>query len=83
MNIVIPLVTGILIGWGSNAGNSTSGLRGLIMSVIIGSIGAYLGAWVLIEVYGPADPGSLRFSAIVAAILGAVTALVVVSRIRA
>ena len=83
MNIVIPLVTGILIGWGSNVEKGTGGRRELLMSVVVGSIGAYLGGWTLIEVYGPADPQSLSFGAIVAAILGAATALVVVNRIRA
>jgi uncharacterized membrane protein YeaQ/YmgE (transglycosylase-associated protein family) len=83
MNIVIPLVTGILIGWGSNVENGTGGRRKLFMSVVVGSIGAYLGGWALIEVYGPPDPGNLSFSAIVAAILGAATALVIVQRIRA
>jgi uncharacterized membrane protein YeaQ/YmgE (transglycosylase-associated protein family) len=82
MYIIIPLVTGILIGWGSTIKIGTGRREELIMKVVIGSVGAYLGAWALTAIYGAADPGSLSVSAIAASILGAATALVVVDRIR-
>jgi uncharacterized membrane protein YeaQ/YmgE (transglycosylase-associated protein family) len=82
MNIMIPLVTGILIGWGSSVKSGTDRREELIMNAVVGSVGAYLGGWVLTAVYNPADTGSLSFGAIVAAILGAATALVVVNIIR-
>ena len=82
MNIIIPLVTGILIGWGSTIKIGTGRREELIMNVVIGSVGAYLGGWVLTEIYDAADFESLSFSVIAASILGAATALVVVDQIR-
>jgi uncharacterized membrane protein YeaQ/YmgE (transglycosylase-associated protein family) len=82
MYIIIPLVTGILIGWGSSLKIGTGRREELIMNAVVGSVGAYLGTWALTAIYDPADPGSLSVSAIAASILGAATALVVVDRVR-
>jgi len=82
MNFMIAIATGILIGWGASVKDGMDHREELIMNVVVGSLGAYLGGWILTAIYDPANPGSLSFGAIVAAILGATTALVVVNRIR-
>ena len=83
MNFMIAIATGILIGWGASVEDGTARREELIMNVVVGSLGAYLGGWIPTAIiHSPANPGSLSFGAIVAAVLGATTALVVVNRIR-
>ena len=82
MNILIVIVTGILIGWGFSVKSGTDGREDLIRNIIVGSVGAYLGGWMLTAIYDAADPTSFSVGAVIAAMLGAATSLMVVNRIR-
>ena len=82
MNLFIALVAGILVGWGASIRSGTDGLEDLIRNVIVGSVGAFLGTWMLTAVYDAYDPSSFSVSAVIASLLGAATSLLVVNRIR-
>jgi len=82
MNILMALATGILLGWGTSVKSGTDGREELIINIVVGSVGAFLGGRTLIAIYGAGDSGSLSFGAIAATVFGAATALVIVNRIR-
>lgn len=82
MNIIIALATGTLIGWWLSTKSGIDGREELIINVLIGSVGAYVGGWILTAVIDTADPSSLSLGLVVAAILGAAAALILVNKIR-
>jgi len=82
MNVVIALVTGMLIGWGTSIRTQTDGLEDLIRNLIVGSVGAFLGGWMLTAIFDSAEPADFTFGAVIAAMLGAAISLIVVNRFR-
>ena len=82
MNIVTPLVVGVLIGWVTSVLRRTDGREELIRNVALGIFGAYLGSWLLGKLFESASQGIFSFGVIIASFFGAATLLFVAARLN-
>lgn len=82
MNIIIWLVVGGLIGW--VASMLLRSPEGLVMDVVVGIVGAFIGGWLLSPYFGGATINSQNFSlpSLVVSLLGAIILLAVVNLLR-
>ena len=84
MNIIVWLIVGGLIGWVASLLMGTDGRQGLLLNVVVGIVGAFLGGWLFGGSFGAAtiNEGSLSISAIVVSLLGAVIFIAALKLIR-
>ena len=54
MNFIIWLIIGGLIGWVASMIMKTDGQQGIILNVVVGIVGAFLGGWLLAPMFGTA-----------------------------
>ena len=74
MHIIVWLVVGGLIGWVASVLMGTDGRQGLLLNVVVGIVGAFLGGWFFGGTFGTStiNEGNLSFSAIMVSLVGAV-----------
>jgi len=77
MNTIIWLVVGGLIGWAASALLRTQ--EGVLLNVIVGVLGAALGGWLLIPIFGVSTINQSTFSAasLLVSLVGAVILLAI------
>jgi len=82
MNLIIWLVVGGLIGWVASALMNSGG--GILLNVVVGIAGAFIGGWLLGPMVGAGTINSGDFSVrgLVVSLLGAVILLAVVTLLR-
>jgi uncharacterized membrane protein YeaQ/YmgE (transglycosylase-associated protein family) len=84
MNLIIWLVVGGLIGWIASMLMRTDGQQGILLNVVVGIVGAFLGGWLLAPMLGTGTINSSDFSlsGLVVSLLGAVVLLGIVNLVR-
>jgi uncharacterized membrane protein YeaQ/YmgE (transglycosylase-associated protein family) len=82
MNILIWLVVGGLIGW--VASMLLRSPEGILMNVVIGIVGAFIGGWLISPLVGAGTINQHDFSlgGLVVSLLGAIILLAVVNLLR-
>ncbi len=82
MNIVIWLAVGGLIGW--VASMLMRSPEGLVMDIVVGIVGAFIGGWLLSPYFGGGTINSHDFSlpSLIVSLLGAIILLAVVNLLR-
>jgi len=84
MNIIVWLIVGGLIGWVASMIMRTNAQQGIILNVVVGIVGAFLGAWLLSPILGVSTINQNNFSlgGVGVSLLGAVILLAVVNLFR-
>ena len=84
MNFIIWLVVGGLIGWVASMIMRTNAQQGVILNVVVGIIGAFLGGWLLAPMFGAGTINQNDFSlaGLLVSLLGAVILLAIVNLVR-
>jgi len=84
MNIIIWLVIGGLIGWVASMLMRTDGQQGLLLNVVVGIVGAFLGGWLLAPMVGTGtiNSGDFSVSGLAVSLVGAVLLLALVNLVR-
>lgn len=84
MDFIIWLVVGGLIGWVASMIMRTDGQQGIILNVVVGIIGAFLGGWLISPLVGVGtiNQGSFSFGSLVVSLIGAIVLLAIVNLIR-
>ncbi|RQP23147.1 GlsB/YeaQ/YmgE family stress response membrane protein [Piscinibacter terrae] len=82
MNIIIWLVVGGLIGWVASMLMRTP--EGVLMNVVVGIVGAFIGGWLLSPYLGGGTINAHDFSlpSLIVSLLGAIILLAVVNLLR-
>ena len=82
MNIIIWLVVGGLIGWAASTVMRTR--EGIVLNVVVGIVGAFIGGWFLSPLVGVSTINQSDFSApsLLVSFLGAVILLVIANLVR-
>jgi len=82
MNIIVWLVVGGLIGWVASILMRSP--EGILMNVVVGIVGAFLGGWLLAPMVGAGTINSGDFSVggLAVSLLGAVILLALVNLFR-
>jgi uncharacterized membrane protein YeaQ/YmgE (transglycosylase-associated protein family) len=84
MNFIIWLVVGGLIGWVASMLMRTDGQQGIILNVVVGIVGAFIGGWLLAPMFGAGTINQNDFSlaGLAVSLLGAVILLAIVNLVR-
>jgi uncharacterized membrane protein YeaQ/YmgE (transglycosylase-associated protein family) len=78
------LVVGGLIGWVASKIMRTDGSQGIILNIVVGIVGAFLGGWLLAPMLGTGtiNQSDFSLSGLVVSLLGAVILLAIVNLVR-
>jgi len=84
MNIIIWLVVGGLIGWVASMIMRTDAQQGVILNVVVGIVGAFLGGFLLSPLLGAGSVNSGDFSiaGLAVSLLGSIILLAIVNLFR-
>ena len=84
MNLIIWLVVGGLVGWVASMLMRTDAQQGLLLNVVVGIVGAFLGGLLLAPMLGTGTINSSDFSlpSLGVSLLGAVILLAIVNLFR-
>jgi len=84
MNLLIWLALGGIIGWLASIVMKTDAQQGLLLNVVVGVVGAFLGGLLLAPMFGRATINQNDFSlpSLLISFLGAVLLLVAVNLLR-
>lgn len=84
MNFIIWIIVGGILGWLASMVMKTDAEQGMILNVIVGIIGAFLGGWLLAPLFGTGTINSDDFSvtSLLVSFLGAVILLAIVNLLR-
>ena len=84
MNFIIWLVVGGLIGWVASMVMKTDAQQGVILNIVVGIVGAFLGGWLISPLVGVPTINQDAFSigAMAVSLLGAIILLAVVNLMR-
>ena len=84
MNFIIWLIVGGLVGWVASMIMRTDGQQGLILNIVVGIVGAFLGGWLLAPMFGTGTINQNDFSiaGLGVSLLGAIILLAIVNLVR-
>ena len=84
MNLILWLIIGGVIGWLASIVMKTNAQQGMILNVVVGIVGAFLGGWLLSPLFGSGTINSDDFSvsSLLVSFLGAVILLAIVNLLR-
>ena len=83
MNLIIWIVLGGVIGWLASIVMKTDGQQGLILNVVVGIVGGFVGGWFIAPFFGTGTINQSNFSlpSLMVSFLGAVVLLGIVNLI--
>lgn len=84
MGLIILILVGGIIGWLASIVMRTDGQQGILLNVVVGIIGAFLGGWLIAPMlnYGGSITQGISVPTLVVSFLGAVVLLAIVNLIR-
>lgn len=84
MNFIIWIVVGGILGWLASMVMKTDAEQGMILNVVVGIVGAFLGGWLLAPLFGTGTINADDFSitSLLVSFLGAVILLAIVNLLR-
>lgn len=84
MNFIIWLIVGGLIGWLASLIMRTDAQQGILLNVVVGVAGAFIGGWIISPLVGVPTINDNAFSlgALLVSLVGAIILLAVVILLR-
>jgi uncharacterized membrane protein YeaQ/YmgE (transglycosylase-associated protein family) len=84
MNFIIWLIAGAIVGWVASQLMHTNSQQGLLLDIVVGVVGAFLGGLLLSPLFGVATINQNDFSlpALIVSLLGAIILLAIVKLFR-
>lgn len=84
MNFIIWIVMGGILGWLASLVMKTDAQQGILLNIIVGIVGAFLGGWLLAPLFGTGTINQNDFSigSLFVSFLGAVILLAIVNLFR-
>jgi uncharacterized membrane protein YeaQ/YmgE (transglycosylase-associated protein family) len=84
MNLIVWLIVGGILGWLASIIMKTDDQQGIILNVIVGIVGAFLGGLLLAPLFGTGTINQSDFSigSLLVSLLGAVILLAIVNFFR-
>jgi uncharacterized membrane protein YeaQ/YmgE (transglycosylase-associated protein family) len=84
MNLILWLVIGGVLGWLASIVMKTDKQQGILLNVIVGIVGAFLGGLLLAPLFGTGtiNMGDFSIASLVVSFLGAIILLAIVNFFR-
>lgn len=84
MNFLIWIVVGGVLGWLASLVMKTDAQQGMLLNIVVGIVGAFLGGWLLAPLFGTGtiNQNDFSVSSLLISFLGAVVLLAIVNLVR-
>ena len=83
MNLIIWLIVGGIVGWLASMIMRTDGQQGIILNVVVGIVGAFVGGWLISPMVGTGTINDgFPLGSVVVSLIGAVILLAIVNLFR-
>ena len=84
MNFIIWLIVGGLIGWVASMIMKTDAQQGVLLNIVVGIVGAFLGGWLISPLLGAGtvNQGDFSLAGLIVSLVGAIILLAVVNLFR-
>jgi uncharacterized membrane protein YeaQ/YmgE (transglycosylase-associated protein family) len=84
MSFIVWLIVGGLLGWVASMIMGTNDRQGMLLNIVVGIVGAFLGGLLLAPLFGTGtiNQGDLSVSSLLVSLLGAVILLFIVGLFR-
>lgn len=84
MNIIVWLVVGGLIGWAASVLMGTDSQQGLLLNIVVGIAGAFLGGWLLSGFFGSStiNQGNFSVTSVAMSLVGAIVLIGLLKLVR-
>lgn len=84
MNFIIWLIVGGIIGWIASMIMKTDAQQGVILNVVVGIVGSFLGGWLIAPLLGTGTINQNDFSimGLISSLIGAIILLAIVNLFR-
>jgi uncharacterized membrane protein YeaQ/YmgE (transglycosylase-associated protein family) len=83
MGIILWLIIGGVIGWLASIVMRTDGSQGIVLNIVVGIVGAFIGGWLIGPMvgHGSINSGDITLPGLLVSFLGAVVLLAIVNLI--
>ena len=83
LSFIIWLIVGGIIGWLASLFMKTDAQQGILLNVVVGIIGAFIGGWLIAPLIGGSTgTGGFDIMGFIAALIGAIILLAIVNLFR-
>ena len=83
MGFLIWLIVGGVVGWLASLIMRTDGQQGILLNVVVGIIGAFIGGWVISPLVGvPTINEGISIGSVIVSLIGAIVLLAIVNLFR-
>ena len=84
MNFILWLIVGGIVGWIASLIMRTDAQQGMLLNVIVGIVGAFIGGWLISPLVGAGTINQNNFSiaSLLVSLVGAVILLAIVNLFR-
>ena len=83
MGFILWLIVGGIVGWLASLVMKTDGQQGILLNVVVGIVGAFLGGWLISPLVGVGTINQgVSIGSIVVSLIGAVILLAIVNLFR-
>lgn len=83
MGLIIWLIIGGVVGWLASLVMRTDGNQGILLNVIVGIVGAFLGGWLISPLVGVGTINDgISIGSVVVSLVGAIILLAIVNLFR-
>jgi uncharacterized membrane protein YeaQ/YmgE (transglycosylase-associated protein family) len=83
MGFLIWLIVGGIVGWLASMVMKTDGQQGILLNVVVGIVGAFIGGWLISPLVGTGTINDgISVGSIVVSLVGAVILLAIVNMFR-
>lgn len=83
LSFIIWLIVGGIIGWLASLIMKTDAQQGILLNVVVGIIGAFIGGWLIAPLIGGSTgTGGFDIMGFIAALIGAIILLAIVNLFR-
>ncbi len=84
MSFIVWLIVGGLIGWVASLIMGTDAQQGLLLNIIVGIVGAFLGGFLIAPLLGTGNinAGDFSIMSLITSLIGAVILLAIVNMFR-
>ncbi len=81
MGIILWLIIGGVIGWLASIVMRTDGSQGIVLNVVVGIVGAFIGGWLIGPLVGAPsiNSGEISIGSLLVSFIGAVILLAIVN----
>ena len=83
MNFILWLIVGGVVGWLASLIMKTDAQQGILLNVVVGIVGAFIGGWLISPLAGTGSINEgLSIGSVIVSLIGAVILLAIVNLFR-